>query len=91
MMSKYFKGKKMKLNQKPSTPRALDVITQELNQECWSLGQLEYQVFVLNQAIETSNKKIQTLNYEGASRKELDKATQPNLEVTNDQSQPVQG
>lgn len=88
MMSKYFKSKKVKLNQPPPEPRKLEDITKELNNECWALGQLEYQIYVLQQEAERKNKKIQELNYEGASRKELDSkaaASQPE-EVKNAQN-----
>jgi hypothetical protein len=72
MYNKFFKnGKQVKLNKPAAPPRELEVIEKEHNQECWALGQLEYQVFVLRQEIESKNKKIQSLNYEGAERKKL--------------------
>ncbi len=71
-MSKFFKSKKVNLNPAKPEPRKLEDITKELNNECWALGQLEYQIYVLQQEAERKNKKIQELNYEGASRKELD-------------------
>jgi hypothetical protein len=87
----FFKGAK-KANLKPPEPRTLDVITKEYNQECWELGQLSYQVDVLNQAIREKNAKIMQLNREGDSRKKLDAETKkqelPNLkpaEATNEQ------
>lgn len=81
-MSKYFKSKKVKLNQPLPEPRQLEAITKDLNQECWALGQLEYQIYVLQQEAERKNKKIQELNYEGANRKDLDAKTKP-LENSN--------
>jgi hypothetical protein len=76
-MKGFFNGKKVKLNQPKPSPRNLADITKELNNECWALGQLEYQIYVLQQESERKNKKIQELNFEGASRKELDAKNKP--------------
>lgn len=78
-MSKFFKGKK---SSKPVEPRALDVTTKECNQACWELGQIEYQIFILKQAAQETNNRIQRLNNEGAARKKLDAAKQEELAKT---------
>jgi hypothetical protein len=73
-MSKFFKSK-VKLNQPPPEPRALDVITQEYNNECWALGQLEYQLHILKREVDQRNQRIESLNREGDARKKLDVAS----------------
>ena len=85
MMSKFFKSKKVKLNEPKAVPRNLEEITKDLNNECWALGQLEYQIYVLQQEAERKNKKIQDLNYEGASRKELDAKDKGDQNVAQNQ------
>lgn len=82
-MSKYFKTKKVKLDASAPEPRKLEEITKDLNNECWALGQLEYQVYVLQQEAERKNKKIQELNYEGARRKDLDTKASVKEETTD--------
>lgn len=82
-MSKYFKTKKagFKLDEK-APPRSLDEITKEYNNECWALGQLEYQIHVLKRDAALRNTKIERLNYEADERKKLDSANPPKPEQT---------
>lgn len=86
-LRKYFKGSKASLppvEPKPE-PRTLDAITQEHNNECWALGQLEYQIYVLNKNIDLRNKRIEELNLEGDARKKLNAAKETETEqVKND-------
>ena len=70
-------GKSARTSTKTAAPRPLADIQKEYQEGCLRAGQLQYQVSVLNQELETLNQDLVRVNKEAAVRIELDKATSP--------------
>lgn len=71
---------------KAKEPRALDEIRTEYGQEAGKAGQLQYQIYALNQDLERLNQRLVSLNYEAAERQKMDSVkTEVKQEVVNEQ------
>lgn len=71
--SKFKGAKKVSL---PKVPRELNVIQAEYGQLAAKCGQVQYQIFVMEQELKQTNEQMLELNREGAARNELDKNKQ---------------
>ena len=71
---------------KPPPPRSMAEIEQEYGRLVPQAGQAQYQLHVVRKDLKRLNELLENLNYEAASRKELDKKEQVNTvtpEVVN--------
>lgn len=74
-------SKSSKPTKKLSVPREMPTIQQEYQQKCVEAGQLQYQIAVHKEALETVNETLRKLNYEAAARNQLDKETSVKAEI----------
>lgn len=62
----------MAKQKKLSVPRALEEIQKEYQTICFNAGQVQYQLSVYNQELDTLNKRLFNINNEAAARNKLE-------------------
>lgn len=72
-MSKFFRAAKKQAAQKAPDPRVIDEIQKEYRQLATQSGEVQYQIYALEQNLEELNKQMIVLNHEGAARQKLDR------------------